>query len=41
MLVRVANRFSAVTFLMFIRSGVCWWEQANEVTETEVHVQQP
>ncbi len=28
MLVRVATRFSAVTFFMLICSGVCWWEQA-------------
>ncbi|KZR78093.1 hypothetical protein PMIT1320_00175 [Prochlorococcus marinus str. MIT 1320] len=41
MLLRVVNRFSAATLIMLIRSGVCWWEQANELTETEAHVQQP
>lgn len=39
MLLRVATRFLAAIFYMLIRIGVCWWEQTNEVTETEVREQ--
>ncbi len=41
MFLRVATRFLAAIFYMLIRIGVCWWEQTNEVSETEVREPQP